>query len=110
MTANSTSFESVSWEASFVKTKAIRCEVSCGGSEPTQTWCEKCHVQVRNELLRLRVEHALSGYDIPWQTDAYYFKYGLKHKQNEVAKRGVRRMRRRTSGLLESQENRSPVA
>ena len=50
-----------------------------------QTRREQRHVKVRDELLRLRIEHALPGDDITRQTDADDLQHGLEDEENEVA-------------------------
>lgn len=53
----------------------------------TQTWCEQRDVQVGDELLRLRVEHALAGGDVPGEADADDLQHGLEDQQDEVHER-----------------------
>lgn len=89
MMARSVSFSAVSWDASFVKTTAIS---YCHYRQKeegihTQTWCEQRDVQVGDELLRLRVEHALAGGDVPGEADADDLQHGLEDQQDEVHER-----------------------
>jgi hypothetical protein len=49
--------------------------------EPTQARCEQSDVQVCNEFLLICIEHALSCYYVPRQTDADDFHNSLEYQQ-----------------------------
>lgn len=91
MTASSASLSAFSWDAILVKTAriiSIRVHSGCAG-EHTQAWREKHHVEVCNELLGVRVEHALAGNNVSRKTHTYYLEHSFEHEKNQVTKRGM---------------------
>jgi hypothetical protein len=57
---------------------------------PTQAGCKQLGVEVRQELLVIRIELAHSCDDVAGQTDAYDLHDRLEDQQGEVRKVGVR--------------------
>ena len=44
----------------------------------TQAWGEEHDVEVGRKFLHFGIEHALTGDNVAWQTNTYYFQDGLE--------------------------------
>lgn len=58
----------------------------------TQARSEQSDVEIGNQLLGIRIKHALTGGDIPRQADAYYLQDGLENQQDQIKERWMAAM------------------
>ena len=74
MTARSTSLSALNWDANLLKTVGMSVGVAseCSGFY-TQAWSEEHDIEIGRKLLHFRIEQALTGDNVAWQTNTYYF-------------------------------------
>jgi hypothetical protein len=55
----------------------------------TQTWGEKSHIEVCDQLLGFGIEHAMPGGDVSRQTDTDDLEHGFEDEQDEMREAGM---------------------
>ena len=65
-----------------VRTKTEAGPASSPTIRLTKTWSEEGDVEVGQKLLRVGIEHALTGHDVARETDADYLQDGLEDQQD----------------------------